>query len=63
MAIGGGMGPVREVDGRGSTSEGIGGGAAAHLHLVEFERKFVKGVVSFRLKREHCDSRGCGTVV
>ena len=57
------MGPVREVDGRGSTSEGVGGGAAAHLHLVEFERNFVKGVVSFRLKREHCDSRGCGTVV
>ena len=28
---------MREVDGRGSTSEGIGGGAAAHLHLVEFE--------------------------
>ena len=41
----------------------IGGGAAVHLHLVEFERNFVKGVVSFRLKREHCDSRGCGTVV
>lgn len=53
---------MREVDGRGSTSEGIGGGAAAHLHLVEFEEP-VKGVVSFRLKREHCDSRGCGTVV